>query len=359
MRGLALLLAFAGLLPPLQAVRAEPVEAPSSLADGQRPDDPSTSSGRTVVGTSAQTARETPDAVLRRYHLAGEVLVARGDRILLHRAYGTIAPAGGPAHRVGERWRLASITKQVTAVRTVRQLGTVAALDRPLTLGLTARQLLTHHTGLADPDATAHGDGEVPAFYRAVAPDLGYCRSRPARPGADFHYNNCDYLVLANALHLTQRWPAGMRMAHVGERGIPGFVAERPEPAINLATFGAAGGLLGTLDAVRAFDRTLLGTGLLSPDQRTALWTAEGGRSYQALGQWVFPGQLRGCAAPKRIVQRDGEIGGIQARNFILPDDDLVVIVFTNRSSDDFPIGEVWQRSGFAYDLLSAVACSG
>ena len=48
----------------------------------------------------------------------------------------------------------------------------------------------------------------------------------------------------------------------------------------------------------------------------------------------------------------------MQARNFILPDDDLVVIVFTNRSSDDFEIGEVWQGKGFAYDLLSAaVAC--
>jgi D-alanyl-D-alanine carboxypeptidase len=40
-----------------------------------------------------------------------------------------------------------------------------------------------------------------------------------------------------------------------------------------------------------------------------------------------------------------------------LPDDDLVVIVFTNRSSDDFTMGEVWQQSGFVYDLLSAAAC--
>ncbi|MCE3519065.1 hypothetical protein LXJ58_30405, partial [Escherichia coli] len=87
-------------------------------------------------------------------------------------------------------------------------------------------------------------------------------------------------------------------------------------------------------------------------------WTPEGNGSYQALGQWVFPGRFKGCAAPKRIVQRDGEIYGIQARNFILPDDDLVVIVFTNRSSDDFKFGEVWEGKGFTYDLLSAVACS-
>ena len=31
--------------------------------------------------------------------------------------------------------------------------------------------------------------------------------------------------------------------------------------------------------------------------------------------------------------------------------------MFTNRSSDVFAIGEIWQAKGFAYDLLSAVAC--
>jgi D-alanyl-D-alanine carboxypeptidase len=70
-----------------------------------------------------------------------------------------------------------------------------------------------------------------------------------------------------------------------------------------------------------------------------------------------FSGKLKGCVAAKRIVQRDGEIFGVQARNFILPDDDLVIIVFTNRSADDFAIGEVWQQTGFAYDLLSAATC--
>ena len=107
------------------------------------------------------------------------------------------------------------------------------------------------------------------------------------------------------------------------------------------------------------FDRALMTGAILSPAARDALWKPEGNGSYQALGQWVFPGRLNGCAASKRIVQRDGEILGVQTRNFILPDDDLVVIVFTNRSSDDFAMGEVWQGKGFTYDLLSAVACPG
>jgi D-alanyl-D-alanine carboxypeptidase len=317
-----------------------------------------------VILAALALAAATPvaarvDAVAEQAKLAGVVLVAKGDRVLVEKGYGTVRPDGGPQHDPKERWRLASITKQVTAVQAVRSLakrGTT--LDAPLADGLSARQLLTHHTGLADPDDTlASGDG-FPAFYRASLPDLRYCRSKPATPGAEFRYNNCDYLVLAEALPLPDRWPAGLTMTPAGGPTVPGFVGDKPEPAFTLATFGAAGGLTGTARAVFRFDRDLMTGKLINPAGLAELWKPEGNGSYQALGQWVFPGKLAGCAAPKRIVQRDGEIGGVQTRNFILPDDDLVVIVFTNRSSDDFKLGEVWEGKGFVYDLLSAAACS-
>jgi CubicO group peptidase (beta-lactamase class C family) len=233
---------------------------------------------------------------------------------------------------------------------------------------LTTRQLLTHHSGLANSDDTAPGAGGVPRAYTSVTPDIGHCLSRPAKPGAPFAYNNCDYIVLGEMLRYAAEappgklpppitWPKGMAMAQPGEKGVPGFVGGKPEPAFELGAWGAAGGLIGTAKAVFDFDRALMTDAVMAQGGRDELWKPEGKGSYQALGQWVFPGQLKGCAAPKRIVQRDGEIYGVQARNFILPDDDLVVIVFTNRSSDDFAIGEVWQGKGFAYDLLSAAAC--
>ncbi|GGB19937.1 hypothetical protein GCM10011380_06870 [Sphingomonas metalli] len=309
-------------------------------------------------------AAETVDQVAARYGLAGEILVAKGDRVLLDRGYGTIDPAGGPMHKAGERWRLASITKQVTAALIVRDHARDLDRSLPGTGGaqagsVTMRQLLTHHSGLANPDTTPAQDG-VPAFYRASTPDLAYCRSRPPQAGAPFSYNNCDYLLAAAALYPSgaPAWPKGMAMARGDEKGVPGFIGGKPEPRFALASWGAAGGLTGTARAVLNFDRALMTNRLLAPDSLAALWQPEGGGSYQALGQWVFPGKLKGCATPKRIVQRDGEIYGVQARNFILPDDDLVVIVFTNRSSDDFALGEVWEGKGFVYDLLSAAACS-
>ena len=314
------------------------------------------------------------DAVARRYGLAGEVLVARGDRVLLDRGYGPIAPGGGALHRAGERWRLASITKQVTAALVVRHYALHAstpevtvspakALDLPLAElnswggAIPMRAYLQHHTGLANPDVTPADGSGVPFFYRAAQPDLGYCRSKPTVPGSAFSYNNCDYLIAAQTVGPLS-WPAGLAMARPGEKGVPGFVHGKPEPRFDLGSWGAAGGLMGTARAVFSFDRSLVTGKLLPPAALAELWKPEGHGSYQALGQWVFPGKLAGCAVPKRIVQRDGEIWGVQARNFILPDDDLAVVVFTNRSADDFAIGEVWEGKGFAYDLLSAaVGC--
>ena len=308
------------------------------------------------------------DAVAAQSKLAGVILVAKGDRVLVEKGYGTVAPVGGKRHDPKSVWRLASITKQVTAALLVKD--DLASLDLPLAGpphtnifgGLSMRQMLTHHTGLPNPDETKAGEGGVPSFYLNDHPDFNFCLGKAPVPGGAFKYNNCDYLLagiaLPGSLDAGPKWPAGMRMARAGEMGVPGFVGGKPEPHYELASFGAAGGLVGTARSVFNFNRALMTGKLLSSAARAELWKPEGGQSYQALGQWVFPGHLAGCVKPKRIVQRDGEIGGVQTRNYILPDDDLVVIVFTNRSSDDFPIGEIWQGKGFAYDLLSAAACS-
>lgn len=331
--------------------------------------------GEGVGETGGKGEGETPDQVAKRYDLAGELLIAKDGKVLLDQGYGPIAPNGGPQHKAGERWRLASITKQVTAALVVRNLSRQqVSLDAPMFAELakadpsfermgqvSVRQLLTHHSGLANPDDTSVDANGVPSFYTKPINDLIYCMSKPAKPGAPFSYNNCDFQLAATGLEGLvdgNPWPRGLTMAKPDEKGVPGFVGGKPEPAFQLASWGPAGGLMGTARAVFDFDRSLMTGKLLPPAALAELWKPEGNGSYQALGQWVFPGKLKGCAAPKRIVQRDGEIYGVQARNFILPDDDLVVIVFTNRSSDDFKIGEVWEGKGFAYDLLSAaVAC--
>lgn len=314
---------------------------------------------------AAQPLAPTVDRIAKDGRFAGEILIAKGDSILLHKAYGTVAPGGEEKHRVGAKWRLASITKQVTATQVLQAYdndGELAKLDVPALGTLlpflgkaTLRQLLTHRTGLANPDNTPKGPDGVPQAYRSFASLLSHCATKPAVPGAPFAYNNCDYIIAGS--FRARSWPAGMTMARGDEKGIPGFVAGKPEPYFRLSSYHTAGGLIGTARAVFNFDRQLMTGKLLKPAALAELWKPEGNGSYQALGQWVFPGKLKGCTAPVRIVQRDGEIQGVQARNFILPDHDIVVIAFTNRSSEDFAMGEVWQGKGFAHDLLAAAAC--
>ena len=312
-----------------------------------------------ALALAATTIPVKVDTVAARARLAGVVLVAKGDTVLVEQGYGTVSPSGGTKHVANERWRLASITKQIAAVRVMQAVeqGRLR-LDDPLESklgpslkGITARMLLQHHSGLANPDDTSAAAGEMPAFYRAAAPDFGYCTSKVGTPGADFSYNNCDYLLLGKLVGTAPL------IGRYGGSTIPGFVGGKPEPRFNLATFGFAGALTGTARDVYRFDRRLMTGKVLSASSLATLWAGDPKQGYQALGQWVFPAALKGCAGPKRVVQRDGEIQGVQTRNFILPDDELVVIVFTNRGSEDFQFGELWQGKGFAYDLLSAVAC--
>jgi D-alanyl-D-alanine carboxypeptidase len=309
-----------------------------------------------ALAVAAASLETRVDALAAQAGFNGVVLIARGDRVLLEKGYGTVEPGGSARHDPKATWRLASITKQVAATLLVARQPD--ALDRSAgTSGATLRQLLTHHSGLANPDATpATGDG-FPSFYLTAGDKLPYCLSRPAVPGSPFSYNNCDYIVAAKAGGGIARWPAGMRMARPGEYGVAGYIKSRREPPFSLASFGAAGGLVGTAQAVFRFDRALMTGTLIGERARAELWRGDPQQGYQAIGQWVFPAQLKGCAGPTRIVQRDGEIGGVQARNYMLPDIDAVVILFTNRSSDDFDFGQVWQASGFGHAMLSAAAC--
>ena len=70
---------------------------------------------------------------------------------------------------------------------------------------------------------------------------------------------------------------------------------------------------------------------------------------------WSFPARLAGCAAPVALVERRGDVGGIQVRNVIAPDLGRSIAIFTNDDAVDF--GEVWQGRGLSYDLLSAAFC--
>lgn len=311
----------------------------------------------------------------------GDILVARDGKLVFQGGFGSRKPGGKALFTGHERWRFASVSKQVTATLAMQQvtLGRLD-LDAPLTrylpgfkgptgASITVRQLLRHESGLPDPndDPAAH----TPAFKGSYDALTGFCAG-PVRdaPGASFRYNNCDYLVAGRLLEAVTGEPfarlvatriaaptgaTGLALAPAGAAPVAGFDKGKPEDALDLPAFGAAGALIGTARDLWIFDEALLAGRLLSPAARATMWDGQPKLGFAALGQWVFSATLKGCDGPVKIVERRGGIGGVQVRNIILPDKHVVLIAFTNRGETDF--GEIWQGKGLSHDLLSAAAC--
>ncbi len=312
------------------------------------------------------------------------------------RSYVRAVEAPGRPHRAGELWRWASVSKQVTAVLVMQEvaagrLSLDDTLDRRLpafkgpTAGrVTLRRLLQHTSGLPNPDDTPAGAGGAPGFYLRDTPEvggaadaLGFCAGAPkAEPGAGFSYDNCDTIVLGAVLEratgrsferlLRERITGPVRLASVrlarGGRPPPAPANGRgedggPEAPLVTATFGPAGALYGSAADLVAFDRALLDGRLLPPDARAESWRGDPKLGYVALGVWGFSAPLKGCAGgPVQLVERRGEVGGVEVRNLLAPALGRVLVVFADRAG--FPFGELWQGRGFGYDLASAAFCT-
>jgi D-alanyl-D-alanine carboxypeptidase len=314
---------------------------------------------------------------------SGLVLVATGDRVLARFAAGSADPVTGLTLRPDTLFRFASVTKQMTAVLVMQAVAagrfrlddTVAQLwpecPVPNAARITVRQLLQHRSGLPDPEArSAFTDPALVGLdHQALVRTLP--DTAAAEPGAGFAYNNADYWLLGALLERSHGQPfaailragilapAGMHGAglyqHAGPapadhaRGHLG-AERRPEPAYQLAVYGAAGAANGTLDDLLAFDRALLRGTLLPQAAFLAMTTAD--EQGAALGVWSY--QLALPAEPMRVVERQGWIGGIKVLNLISPSHDLIVAVMTD--DDRLPLDATWSGTGLGAELLQAAA---
>ena len=152
----------------------------------------------------------------------GVILVSREGQLLLREAVGEADRRRHLPLTLDTRFRLASWTKQVTALLVMQEVekGTLA-LNAPASTYLptlspsagavTLRQLLLHTSGLPNPSdpSPQAAPTDVPAFYTRTAPAAaeaqtqatGFCSGPVKRPaGERFEYNNCDYLVLGAVL---------------------------------------------------------------------------------------------------------------------------------------------------------------
>lgn len=321
----------------------------------------------------------------------GEMLVGDLQDIWFEQAAGRADRVRGLPHRTGAVWRWASVSKQVTAAMTMQAVaeGRLALDDTvlkhlptftgPTAAKVTVRQLLQHTAGLPNPDDTPEVGG-VPSFYLRQGADLqpaalAYCAGGPKRaPGERFEYNNCDTLVLsavlaaveqqapAELLNRRMAQPLGLKTLRLnqgsdreGSQAVAYDAAGQPLPQPQVANFGLSGAMEGSARDLLAFDRALLSDRLLPRALRDVMWTGEPKLGYVALGAWAFEARLAGCKAPVKLVERRGDVGGVQVRNLIAPQSGASLVIFTNLAELDF--GEIWQGRGLSHDLAAAAFC--
>jgi D-alanyl-D-alanine carboxypeptidase len=328
------------------------------------------------------------DKVIARYGFKGEVAIDAPLTDGLTITPVGLRPADAPQSADVLNWRWASITKQVIAVLVLQEvakgridLGAPVSRYLPAFKGANADkmsvlQLLQHQSGLPNPDDTVMGADGIAAYYKpgyggSRDPLSGYCAGPVVgTPGGNWRYNNCDYMVAGSLLEAVTGTPWQTLVQQRIARPLklktlrafptrrwtrPGFIGERQEPEIDFAAFGASGGLFGSTADLWAFDVALMNGKLLPKAQQAILWEGKPDLGYMAIGQWSFDAPVKGCEKPVHIVERRGEIGGVQVRNFILPEQKAIVIAFSDNSRFEF--GEIWQGSGFSHDLLSATIC--
>ena len=340
----------------------------------------------------AQTLQTEPAAKViadaaARGTFSGVVVIAQHGKVLLARAVGQADRAAGKPMRVDTTFRLASLTKQVTALLVMQQVvagklrleepaGEVLPSLAPTVGRVTVQQLLQHISGLPNPSEGS--DGVIPAFYKVpsvpadyqLATATGFCGGKPTRdPDTKFEYNNCDYLVLGAMLQkltgmtyaqlVTARIVQPLHLASwgvfTGAGSAPATTRAYSEAGLtdepqNPATYGAAGALYGNALDVATWDAALLNNTLLPAGETAIMFHGERNLGGEALGSWSY--DLPGTAPAVHLVERQGDIGATRLLNLLLPDLDGCIVILANTERAD--LFNTYSRQGLGYDLVKA-----
>jgi len=259
---------------------------------------------------------------------AASVAVMVGGEIVHEAAFGERVPGTGEPVDTLDRFRIASISKTITAITTLRLVeNETLTLDEPVGsrivehLGMTAadpdagsitvRELLSHTAGFPQHEGTFFSRG---ATSCTDAARLGLSRS--VASGSGFRYSNMSYCVLGILIEaatgktyervvdeqlLTPLGISGMRFTSTYELG-PDEVSHAPTPNRNfMETLGAAGSWNATpADIVAIID---------SVDPATPGWKALSPESMEAI-RYRIPTGLPPGGYGLGVINYDGDAWG-------------------------------------------------
>ena len=312
------------------------------------------------------------DAYDRAERFSGVVLVAAGDRILLHEARGL----ANAEHRIPNKpstvFRLASVTKMMTAAAVLRLVDQgklelsdpvgryVPALGREFGEKLTVHQLLSHRSGLLRNIEDASDKGLCDRF--TVPEILELANSRPLRfePGSRHEYSNVGYSICAVIIQaLTGRiYADAMRELVFKPLNMTRTGHERPRAVIpdmasgylrlpdglvrpcheDKSSVPGAGSLYSTAENVLRFSLAVRSAGFLSDRSRAAMFTSYEGDDW-GYGWHTFEQTDPSGAQGRKGWEHDGSCPGFAAVHRAYSTGETIVLLANVRAGGSRPLG--------------------
>ncbi len=344
-----------------------------------------------IQAVYAETRAEAIDRIVRKYHEKGQfdgtLLVADKGQVVYKKAFGLADRTWNIKNGTDTRFRIASITKQFTALLVMQLVAEgKVKLDEPISGYLadypaeggkiTVRQLLTHTSGLPTLD-------DESGFYQNQDPDLlkpdrflKVCCSKGLKetPGTKFNYNNADFILLGLLLEkvtgktyqqlLTEKILQPLQMQNTGlatqetviDKQASGYLFEKGvytnEPYSRIQNFYAAGALYSTVDDLFLWNRSLDTHRLLSKEYTEVMFAPVPSLGFVALGSWAYRLPLPGGKKPL-LIERQGGIGGFHTLNIRAPQSEASLIILSNL--DTAELYNTYTKTGLPYEIMAVL----
>ena len=302
----------------------------------------------------------------------GAVLVAKGNEIFLEKAFGYTGPDRSTPLKPTHKFRIASITKQFTAVSILMlaERKKINLNDKlsdffegfPNGEEIEIKNLLNHTSGLETIINSKDLYFEIMTEngVSILEKTLNYIRKKEARfkPEEKFFYSNSGYVLLGAVIEKI----SGLTYAQFIKENIlipldmssSGYdtneydsswavpckrISYNPDvvalaPWVNREIPNGAGGLYSTVYDIYKWHKALNENLLISEETRRMMETPS--NALMGAGYGVFSVEVFINGKYHRLVYHDGATAGTSTRISRYPDDNIVVIVLSNLEGYDF-----------------------
>lgn len=322
------------------------------------------------------------DSHAKKHDFSGTILIQNNSKIALARSYGLANRQHKIPNRIETRFKVASITKALTAVLILR-LYEQGKLDLDKTFNtylpdyageagmrVTIHQLLNHTAGMANIDrnltsAESAIRNGIPHLQTPMTSDellRKYASDKLVNaPGKVFDYSNADYIVLGKIIERVSGKPyelvlqenilqplnmrdSGMLDQHriLDDLADTYFYRNDLKRLANdlpvyIENWYAAGAMYSTAPDVLKFSNALFGFKLLKKETLDRMFTA--GLDEYGYGVWVYNDyEING--KKYKIVKRPGSIMGAKSMLFHILEARATIVILSNTdavSLDEFP----------------------